>query len=176
MPLKAERDLFFQVKEIQNPACCRSCWQGVAIWIKHSYLRPKTDDTEQRQPTFKHLLAYLLTMVNLITANSTSSLIFKSLYSHLNHFNEAQLEAFWCKNIAELYILNTKPYLTTGFAVNWIAALFSRIYLLAFSSQKTNYPFLKTDNKTDSALPATSVEFLTRQLAALVPGDWFICW
>lgn len=81
-------------------------------------LENTTSATEQRQPTIKHLLAYLLLMVNLITANSTSSLVFKNVYSHLNPFNEAQLEGFWSKSIAELYILNTKPYLTTGFAIN----------------------------------------------------------
>lgn len=49
---------------------------------------------------------------------SQLNLICNNVYEHLNHFNEAQLEGFWSKNIAELYILNTKPYLTTGFAIN----------------------------------------------------------
>lgn len=78
-----------------------------------------TDANEQRQPTIKHLLAYLLLMVNLITANSTSSLIFKKTkHSHLKIFTEAQQEGFWASNIAELYILKTKSYLTAGFAIN----------------------------------------------------------
>lgn len=41
-----------------------------------------TDANGRRRPTIKHLLAHLLLMVNLITGNSTSSLIFKKPSTH----------------------------------------------------------------------------------------------
>lgn len=39
-------------------------------------------------------MAYFLIILNLMRANSTFSLIFKHVYSHFNHFNEAELEGF----------------------------------------------------------------------------------
>lgn len=76
-----------------------------------------TDASEQRRP-HNQTSSGIFAVSGEINYNSTSSPISKNVYSHLNHFNEAQLEGFWSKNIAELYILKKKPYLTTGFAIN----------------------------------------------------------
>lgn len=67
--------------------------------IKQAYLWQETKQMSMnkgRQPTSEHLPAHFWIIGNLITANLTSSLILKNnLHSHLNSFNEAQLEGFF---------------------------------------------------------------------------------